>query len=270
MYKAYVTRIKNIAPIEKADRLNIGYCFDCPVVISKEYNEDDLYVYFPTGGQLSEEFCAANDLCRRKDENGNQAGGYLDPNKRNVVAVKLRGERSDGLVLPLSSLSSFGDINDLHEGDAIDVFNGHFICCKYIPKVQHRSTPKNNNFASKVKVNIAPLFKEHVDTEQLAYNLDAFKNNDYIEITLKMHGTSGRTGYLPCLKKTKRSLLDRILGRHGKDIYDYDYVTGTRRTVCSKDNKDFRARCAEKFVGKLEKVTKLPTCRLCQLPKQKS
>ena len=37
---------------------------------------------------------------------------------------------------------------------------------------------------------IAPLFTEHCDTEQLAYNLSAFKPGDEIEITLKMHGTS--------------------------------------------------------------------------------
>ena len=47
--------------------------------------------------------------------------------------------------------------------------------------------------------------RKHADTEQLAYNLGAFKVGDEIEITLKMHGTSQRTGYLPVLKGYRRS-----------------------------------------------------------------
>ena len=41
-----------------------------------------------------------------------------------------------------------------------------------------------------------------------------------------MHGTSQRTGYLPRLKGYKRTLLDRILRRPGKPIYEYGYVSG--------------------------------------------
>ena len=29
----------------------------------------------------------------KKDENGNNIGGYLDPEKRNIKALKLRGEK---------------------------------------------------------------------------------------------------------------------------------------------------------------------------------
>ena len=64
---------------------------------------------------------------------------------------------------------------------------------KYIPRSNHK---KSNN-GPKVKTpnlkNKFPYFKEHADTEQLAYNLNAFKPGDTCYITLKMHGTSGRT-----------------------------------------------------------------------------
>ena len=40
-------------------------------------------------------------------------GGYLDPVKRNIRAIKLRGVKSDGFIMPLSSLESFGDITKL-------------------------------------------------------------------------------------------------------------------------------------------------------------
>lgn len=106
---------------------------------------------------------------------------------------------------------------------------------------------------------LAPLFAEHSDTEQLAYNLFAFKPGDEIEITLQMHGTSMRTGYLPVLKGYKRTFFDKILRREGKPIYEYDYVSGTRRTVLEDfeggfyGSNAFRKQHHDKFIGKLYK-----------------
>ena len=186
----------------------------------------------------------------------------MDPNKRNVVAIRLRGEKSDGLFLPLSCLEYTGvDMSTLTEGTIVNVINGHEICCKYIPR---RNIVKHNKerYGSKIpriKVPIAPLFSEHADTEQLAYNLSAFKSGDEIEITLKMHGTSQRTGYLPTLKGYKRSLWDRLTKKDGTPIYDWGYVSGTRRTVL-KDyeggyygSNEFREQHSKIFEGKLWK-----------------
>ena len=260
MYNAYITRIKNMHKHPNADRLQIGECFGNAVIVSMEYEDNQLGVYFPSDGQLSVEFAEANNLLRKKDENGNNIGGYMDPDKRNVTAIKLRGEKSDGLFLPLSSLEAFGDITTLREGDRIDVFNGHEICKKYIPRRQNRrGGVSSGNKTSTHKVPVAPLFAQHADTEQLAYNLGAFKSGDEIEITLKMHGTSQRTGYLPTLKGYKRTILDRLLRREGKPIYDWGYVSGTRRTVLENfeggyyGSNEFREAHSKFFEGKLEK-----------------
>ena len=259
MYSAYITKLKNIRPHPNADRLNLAECFGNTVVIDKTFNENTLYIYFPSDGQLSEEYATINNLVRKKDDAGNQIGGYLDPDKRNITAIRLRGEKSDGLVMPLSSLESFGDISSLKEGDTIDVFNGHLICNKYIPKRNCRTIESNGNKTRKRKVPIAPLFSEHTDTKQLAYNLSAFKPGDQIEITLKIHGTSQRTGYLPVLKGYKKSLLDFIVRRDGKPVYEYGYVSGTRRTVLENyeggyyGNNSFREKHSKTFEGKLWK-----------------
>ena len=260
MYNAYITRIKNLHKHPNADRLQIGECFGNAVIVSMEYEDNQLGVYFPSDGQLSVEFAEVNNLLRKKDENGNNVGGYMDPDKRNVTAIKLRGEKSDGLFLPLKSLESFGDVAILREGDRIGNFNGHEICCKYIPRrnVRHGHV-SNGNKTRKHKVPVAPLFAEHADTEQLAYNLCAFKPGDEIEITLKMHGTSQRTGYLPVLKGYKRTLMDKILRREGKPIYDWGYVSGTRRTVLENfeggyyGSNEFREAHSKFFEGKLNK-----------------
>lgn len=258
-YSGYITRIKNVRKHPNADRLQLAECFGNTVVVSLEYTENQLGVYFPVDGQLSERFCRVNDLVRRKDENGNNVGGYLDPDKRNVRAMKLRGEKSDGLFLPITSLADFTKVSDLREGDLITVLNGEEICKKYIPskKKEREQLRKEGKLA---KANFAPTFYEHVDTAQLAYNLDRFKTGDIVELTLKMHGTSGRTGYLPVVKEKPRTIWQRIMRKPAQTYTAYDYVTGTRRVVLSNDsnggyygNNEFRYAMANKFVGKLKK-----------------
>jgi hypothetical protein len=258
-YNVYIAKVKNIRPAENADKLNLCEVFGNTTVVDKSVNENDLYVYLPVDGQISEEYGKENDLFRRKDENGNAAGGFIDPKTRRITAIKLRGNKSDGLVMPLASLKPFGDISGLHEGDIVTVFNGHEIACKYIPIKRVADSGKAGNRTRKKKVPIAPLFAEHADTEQLVYNLADFHPGDQIEITLKMHGTSQRTGYLPVLKGYKRTLLDRILRRDGTPIYDWGYVTGTRRTVLDDyeggfyGSNEFREKHSKTFEGKLWK-----------------
>ena len=259
-YTAFITRIKNLRPHPNADRLQMGECFGNTVIVSMEYQDNQLGIYFPSDGQVSVEFAEANNLVRKKDENGNNVGGYMDPDKRNVTAIKLRGEKSDGLFLPLKSLESFGDITSLNEGDRIDNFNGREICCKYVPRHNVRQGHMSNgNRTRKKRVPVAPLFIEHADTEQLAYNLGAFKPGDEIEITLKMHGTSQRTAHLPVFKGYKRTLWNKICRKEGTPIYDWGYVSGTRRTVLENfeggyyGSNEFREAHSKFFEGKLWK-----------------
>jgi len=282
-YTAFITRIKNLRRLPNADRLQIGECFGNTVIVSLEYEDNQLGIYFPSDGQISTAFAEANNLLRKKDENGNNIGGYMDPDKRNVTAIKLRGEKSDGLFLPLKSLEPFGDITTLREGDRIDNFNGHEICCKYVPFKRERTAAggAGKRIKRRAKRSIAPLFYEHMDTEQLAYNLAAFKPGDEIEITLKMHGTSQRTAHLPVFKdyysdhpwwnrvlknidptkkmgKFTQKLYEQAMN-HAIPIYDWGYVSGTRRTVLENfeggyyGSNEFREAHSKFFEGKLWK-----------------
>ena len=256
----YVVQINELNPHSNADRLQIATIFGASVIVDLSVKIGDLGVFFPIDLQLSEEYCNENNLVRKKDEFGNNVGGYLDPDKRNIRAMKLRGEKSEGLFMPLESLRYTGETK-FEVGEKIDVLNGHEICRKYIPKQQNRQGHvSDGNRTRKKYVPLAPLFAEHADTEQLAFNLAAFKEKDLIEITLKMHGTSGRTGYLPKFQGYKRTLVDRIMRREGAPVYDWGYVTGTRRVVLHDfeeggyyGNNAFRAPHAKFFEGKLHK-----------------
>ena len=261
-YAGYITQLKNLRPHPNADRLQLAECFGNTVCVSMEYVADQVGVYFPTDGQLSMEFCEQNGLLAVYVDGVNVSGGYMDAEKRNIKTIKLRGEKSDGLFLPLTCLAYTGvDIDTIKVGDTISVVNGHEICTKYIPKRNHKShsNTSEGNRTRKKKVPVAPLFAEHADTEQLAYNLSAFKPGDEIEITLKMHGTSGRTARLPVLKGYKRTLLDRILRREGTPIYEDGYVSGTRRVVLEDyeggfyGDNSFREKHSKIFEGKLMK-----------------
>ena len=255
----YVVKINELNPHSNADRLQIATIFSQNVIVGLDCQVGDIGVFFPVDLQLSEEYCEQNNLVRKKDENGNNIGGYLDPDKRNIRAMRLRGEKSEGLFMPLESFAYTG-VTKFEVGEKIEILNGHEICRKYIPRVPHRGPHNKVSKNRKRTVPIAPLFQEHVDTEQLVYNLNDFHCGDQIEITLKMHGTSGRTGYLPKFQKYKRSLLDIILRREGIPVYDWGYVTGTRRVVLNDfgdggfyGSNSFRQPHADFFKGKLNK-----------------
>ena len=274
----YIVQIQKLNKHPNADRLQIATIFGASVIVDLNTKIGDLGIYFPIDLQLSEEYCEKNNLVRKLDENGNNIGGYLEPNKRNIRAMRFRGSKSEGLFMPLETLVYTGK-TQFEVGEKIDVVNGYEICKKYIPRGKKISNPRNYNKARKKKVPISPLFAEHADTEQLVYNMDAFLENDMVEITLKMHGTSGRTGYLPVFQgytskfplfnslarlktppigKAARKLYDIAIS-HATPVYDWGYVTGTRRVVLDNfeggfygDNA-FREQHAKFFEGKLNK-----------------
>ena len=275
---AYIVKIDKLIKHPNAHSLQIATIFGASVIVDLNTKIGDLGIYFPIDLQLSEEYCEKNNLVRKLDENGNNIGGYLEPNKRNIRAMRFRGSKSEGLFMPLETLVYTGK-TQFEVGEKIDVVNGYEICKKYIPRGKKISNPRNYNKARKKKVPISPLFAEHADTEQLVYNMDAFLENDMVEITLKMHGTSGRTGYLPVFQgytskfplfnslarlktpptgKAARKLYDIAIS-HATPVYDWGYVTGTRRVVLDNfeggfygDNA-FREQHAKFFEGKLNK-----------------
>lgn len=257
----YIVKVKELRAHPNADKLYIATFFGNDTCVSIDTQVGDIGVYFPCDLQLSLEFCIANHLCRKLPD-GTADTGYMEVDKRNITAIRLRGERSDGLYLPISCFDYCYNDNAsayLKVGDIINEVNGHPICNKYIPRTnkQNKTNSPNVSKTRKHKDPIAPLFKEHIDTAQLAYNLNAFKPGDLIEITRKLHGTSARIGYLPVLKGYKRTLWDRITHKCGKPIYEYDYINGTRRTIiCDWDggfygSNEFRKHALEAIKGKL-------------------
>lgn len=237
MYCAYVTTLKGLRKHSNADRLQCVEVFGQNAIVDLSYKDGQKVVFFPSDGQLSEEYAKDNNLVRMKDENGNNIGGYMDAEKRNVTAIRLRGEKSEGLVLPIESLSKYVDVTKLKDGDQITVIGGHEICRKYIPKSSRRSNNSRKSSDKKKKDNSIsyPFFEEHKDTAQLAYNMSAFKPGDTVYITRKLHGTSART--MKTIKVTKKNnVFRRFLHMKPKYEKEVSVVTGSRRVVLKNMN----------------------------------
>lgn len=246
--KAIIVRLSNVRPHSNADMLKLATVYGCQIIVGLDSEEGDLGIYFPIGVRLSEEFAAKNDLIRRKDDSGNNAGGMFDANCR-VRAQKFRGENSDGFWTPVESLKYIGVKPT--EGDCFDTLNGKEICRKYVPKRNPGASGK------RAKRGTTTMFAKHFDTAQLRMNWDSIHESDLVVITLKVHGTSQRIGHV--LENKKGNWLQKLWWKWTDNLQDWQYLIGTRNVICGNElgepfhSNEFRHRAAKPFLNNLHK-----------------
>lgn len=229
-YTAYIVKLRT-APHPNADRLQVGFVSGSQVVVGMDTKDGDLVVYFPTDGQLSPEYCKANDLISYKDEDGNKKGGYFDE-KRRVKSQNFRKVRSEGFVMPLSSLAFTGyDLSKLKEGDSFDELNKVPICNKYFTKATL------NAMGQKKKTKAYVDMPEHYDTAQ--FRFVQVPTGAVLYFTEKEHGTSVRYGNVMTYKPVTNwfhKLWRKVRGLDDM-IADRQYVLGTRRAILPKQDE---------------------------------
>lgn len=254
-YTGFVIKVKDIEKHSNADKLQVVKLLGTSVVVGLNVNEGDVMAYFPTDGRLNYDFALEAGLLR-EDIGGHKLNGYMDPKKCNVRAIRLRGESSDGILVPIDILESFTG-EKFKVGDKIGIIGGTVICEKYVPVSDKKSYPENTNGPSK-KARMAekyPYFAQHSDTNQLAYYIANFNEGDFITMTLKLHGTSQRT--MNALVEQEKTLMDKILFRKPKK--EWTVVTGTRRVILEgydggyHGSNEFRKKWNDYFEGKLLK-----------------
>ena len=261
-HSAHIVVLSGVEKHPNADKLQKARAFGVGIIVGLDAQNGDTGVYFQSGLAIDYDFAKINDLLRRKNpETGAQEGGMLEDSGR-IKTQRLRGEVSDGLFLPLNSLTEAGvskqEIKNLQPGDFFEELDGIKICTKYIPK-----GTKNNGGASGTKMKKTKgsiMFKEHYDTSQLRFNLHKFTSDDSIVVSEKLHGTSQRVGYVQ--KVTELTGLNKFVARlfgHETKKYEWDEMIGTRKTVLNTtDNtgfysSDFRFEAAMPFFDKLQK-----------------
>lgn len=255
-YKAIVASIKT-RKHPNADRLKLADAAGTSVVVGLDNYDGELGILFPTDGQLSLEFCEANDLIGTKDpETGERKGGYFD-HKRRVKTQRFRGERSEGYWTTLDSLAFTGyDISKLKEGDEFDELNGIKLCNKYLTPATLRAmkggTARRKN----------EWFPQHVDTENIKYHKYEIEAGSLCTITLKMHGTSARVAHVLDEVETPLNWWRKLLRRKPKTEVKWSHLVGSRRVILKDPtnteggyygDEGFRWKAAESILPHLRK-----------------
>jgi hypothetical protein len=258
-YKAVVLRLKNVRPHPNADKVQLATCLGNQVVVGLDSKEDHMGVYFQSDGQLSHEFCHANNLYRKADLNKfpKDKCGMFDENRR-VRAQKFRGEISDGFWIPLHNFG-FIQVTGLDvEGFEFDEWKGIPICNKYVnPQTLKIARENQGKKAKTAKKSI--MFKEHFDTAHFGKHLHEFDFDQTLVITEKLHGTSGRIGHV----QLERDLnwKDRLAKMFGVKVQEseWKYMNGTRRVVLGESkgtqfhDPTIRDKAMKIFEGNLRK-----------------
>jgi hypothetical protein len=150
--------------------------------------------------------------------------GYFGKNGR-VKTQKLRGELSNGFVNNLESLlwldpKQIIDLNELKKGMEFNSVNGIEICRKYISVTDISFGSKTRK---KKQYEISGMFKRHWDTKQFMREYQNIPPG-IIYIEEKIHGTSGRTGYVEVTGYRKWYQIWKP-----KSWKEWRVVSGTRR-----------------------------------------
>lgn len=196
-YACSVVEIKEVFPIEGADKISRVVVNGNSVVVSKDVQVGDKMLYFVSGTKLNQDYCSKNNLLDRSEENlDTSQKGFISYKQLRVKAIKLRGIVSDGMLMPMKSLTAFLEwtsIDSLKVGDEFTDINGNSLCEKYVIPVKESSqgssgkTPKTNKLKDLIVDN---QFRFHHETEHFVKHLDKFSPETEIVITRKMHGSS--------------------------------------------------------------------------------
>jgi hypothetical protein len=229
-YKVTVFRIDNLHPLDGLDRLVGTNIQGNQLLVGKETQIGDVGLYFPAESQLGEEFCVANDLLRRKDDQGKPAGGMFDQNRR-VRVQKFKGHQSAGFWIPIESLHYLTTDHGKYPliGHEFTEFQGQVICQKYIPKYNpnnHSGLGNGQGRKARESKIVDGQFHFHFDTAPLAKNVHKIDPEDLISVSWKLHGTSAVAAHVLCkpkLSRLKKFLIKVGLLDNKPNVYDYLY-----------------------------------------------
>lgn len=243
-YLASIVQVKQLRAHSNADRLQIATVFGNDCIVGLDTKVDDVFVYFPLECQISAKLLSHANLF--SDPNCNQDGkskGYFEnkSNGRRVKAVKLRGERSAGFLLNISTFADFSgyEVSQFQIGKEFDELDGEIICNKYIPSSQRTPGEPGNKKDkvekkdSLVKRLLPNQFRFHYSTAHLGRNAHMITPDSIISITEKLHGQNFVASNV--LTRPILSWKDKVGKFFGVNVVDsnYQFVYSSRSVVKS-------------------------------------
>lgn len=239
-YAVTIARVVAVVPLEGRDRIVGVPIHGHQAIVSKGWAEGDLGVFIPAESQLSPEFASANNMHTHPELNADPSvKGYLEDNRR-VRSIRLGGHRSSALFLPLSSLEFTGvDITKFAEGDTFDHIGDIEIVRKYEIRSHKPASTKGNQAPKPRRVDKRHM-PEHVDTANYWRAQHSIREDAYIWVTQKLHGTSIRIANT--IVKRKLSRRERLARWFGAKVQETEYspVYGSRRSIKDANDPDQR------------------------------
>jgi RNA ligase (TIGR02306 family) len=212
----YVGIIGEVKPIEGADNIEQVLVGGWNAITKKgEYKVDDLVVVATTDAVIPVELSDAMNVTN-----------YLRKGQR-VRTVKLRGVYSECLIVPITYVQG----TKRYEGfDAMEML-GIF---KYEPPVRQVQLAGGQ----KIRYQDNPNFTVYHKFPNIKNVTGMFNEENYVQITRKLHGTNARYGIV---KKRKLSIWDRFkkFVRLADEWIEYEYVYGSHNVEKGSDTQGF-------------------------------
>ena len=242
----YIAKIKEVKPIEGADNIELVVASGWNAITKKgEFKVGDETIIATTDAVIPESL---------SEEMG--VTSYLRKGGR-VRTVKLRGVYSECLIIPKHYLMGNVTMGDYDLGEGSD-------CMEFLGITKYEPPVKQIQLANgrKIKYKDNPNFHIYYKFPNLKNVAGMFTEEDFVEISRKIHGTNARFGIV---KKTKLSFWDKVkkFFRLADKWIDYEYVYGSHNVEKGSDSQGFYSTdvwrtVAEKYdiKNKLWKYTK--------------
>lgn len=252
-YLAQIVAVDNFLPhnnpeVTKLKVAKVGG-FDVIVGIDEQPGK---FIYFPVNCTINPKFLNWANLYRHTELNNDaQKSGMFEDNGR-VKAIRLKGQVSEGFLLPLMSFVTFAEsmLNNIFDEGALEPGiefdqvecngNAFWVNKKYVIHAsQQGGTPNGNNGVKKrgktlKKFNriLPDQFRFHYDTIILRKCPWVITPDSLISITSKWHGTSHISAFVKCKRPlTFREKLANLILRTPERFYDYDHIYASRSVV---------------------------------------
>ncbi len=194
-HRVEVVKIDSIEVHPNAERLELAKIAGWQVVVGKNnFKSGSLALYVPVDSILP------NSLEMRLFPPGSK----ITLKKGRVRSIKIRGQMSQGMIVPISDVNdeliAQGKLEFLADGGNAQFFEGDDFAeelgiTKYEPPAASVPSVMRAKAASKNQIN--PNFKKYTDIENIKWYTDIFAEGENVYISEKLHGTSARYGYAP-------------------------------------------------------------------------
>jgi RNA ligase (TIGR02306 family) len=210
----FVARIGETKPIEGADNIELGIIQGWNCIIKKgSYQVGDLVVVATTDAVIPQELSDAMNVTN-----------YLRKGQR-VKTVKLRGVYSECLIIPITYIQGVKRVDGADVMEMLGIY-------KYEPPAVQVQLSSGR----KIKYHQNPNFGIYYKFPNLKNVSGLFTEEDEVEISRKIHGTSARYGIV---RKHKLSVWDKVRKFFGAKYIEYEYVYGSHNVEKGSDSQGF-------------------------------